>query len=1628
MNLEDPKETTTKGGSTSKWKKLLRRSVTALLIFIFMFPIIIHYEPIQQLIVKTIASQIASKTGSEVDLQRVDFSIFRGFILEELFISEVDNPADTLAYIGELSTSLEENILTILRKNIHIRDINLFDAKLKIRTQKGDSLSNLAEFLAGLASNEKNDSTAASVPPNILLQNINLKNIYLAVEDDNSQNSLLASLEEAYLGVEELNIEKDSFLFHSISLYRPQFTKTEITKSLPDSLSMDLDSLSLKSEVKARSPYLSIGILEIDEGAFQSLKSNTIVNLSRGNSLDFNDLDITELDLTMMDFSYQAPMNIFAHLEHLSMNEHNGLELSEFSVDSLWVDSTRLVLDGFDLQTKGSKISDYLAFSFDSFSDLSERPESIKLVSDMAGSDIAVADLSYFMPGLADAPIIKKNMDRKISITGAVTGSLDKLQAENLYLSIDNLVDFYGEFSVVELSNPEDALLNLYVRDLNTSLLNLRKILPGFKPPQQFYKLGNINFTGDIEGFLKDFVIYGKMQSRLGAVTLDTRLNTKPGINLAQYSGEIALRDFNLEEWTGNKDFGLATLNAKIENGEGLTLDKVKTDLAAELVSFEFKDYKYENVALEGKLEKNLFNGVFVVNDPNVIMDFDGQIVIKEDYFKSDFVAFIDKINPIAINLSNDYSNVQGNFNLSIEGKTLNDFSGSAEFNDMAVIFRDKEFEFRELYFSSAPGKGRTRNLLLTSDVMNASVDGVFDFAQLVPAFKNFIVKYHPQWADKLKISKSVKELKKQQNFAYKFEVFDTKDYLELVKLNDLRFQGVTLEGAINLDENKFNGNISIDSSSYRNYSFQAFGLALTNNKQISKLIIDLDKMINKSKVYEPLQVKSELNGDDIRLSIKTEKLLDSIGYVDLNLNISPLADKVMVNIENQNLQMFSTDWEIDESNRIIYGKDYLSIEDFILSDGYRAILIQDYKKSGLEFNLENFNFLLVNGLINYDKIDFAGEGSVYARIANIFNKPAVVADIRIPEFTLNDVDYGALSVRLDDDGEKSYASLNLNRIEDDLRLLLDAEYNKTTKNVNGHVSMRNMVMNTFEFIIDDGISDTEGIANLEVDIFGNIDDIKLDGTANVIGGQTRIDYIGTLMDLGTETFTITDKMIDLTGVSLYDKFGNQATMTGGLRHDLFAEFTTDLNIRSERFLALETSKTDNNMYYGIGIGDMSVDFYGPFSSVDIVINATTGPGTILNIPVEDSYYDVDKNFIKFVPRDEIQNPSKKLSVNESVKIEGVDVDMNLTMTEDAQVNIIFDEKLNDIIRGVGNGDLRITIARDGKFNIFGEYEVERGEYLFTAWGVVAKPFQVRRGGLITWTGDPINANLNLEADYADLRAPVNILLAEYLVSTNTNLEQQARKRTRIDLTLKIGGTLYTPDVNFDIAFPELQGELRTYADSKMITLRENEADLNEQVAGLIMFRSFLPSSSLGSVFTTGNSFVETTYNTLSEFVSNQLSYLLSGFLQEALTENGFISGIDFEIGFSKNANLLGGAPQSDNYLPDEIEVHFKPRFQNDKWGFDYGTSFVNANAQSTRVITNYVIHDFVLEYYLTPDRRLKLRAYGRWDRDEVVFENEQRYGLGINYRKEFGSLTDFKRGLSEDLSSLKIEDQPNED
>ena len=62
------------------------------------------------------------------------------------------------------------------------------------------------------------------------------------------------------------------------------------------------------------------------------------------------------------------------------------------------------------------------------------------------------------------------------------------------------------------------------------------------------------------------------------------------------------------------------------------------------------------------------------------------------------------------------------------------------------------------------------------------------------------------------------------------------------------------------------------------------------------------------------------------------------------------------------------------------------------------------------------------------------------------------------------------------------------------------------------------------------------------------------------------------------------------------------------------------------------------------------------------------------------------------------------------------------------------------------------------------------------------------------------------------------------------------------------------------------------------------------------------------------------------------------------------------------------------------------------------------------------------MDRYITEDRRLKLRFYSNFDYDDVFATRRQRHGFGINYRKEFGSVTELEDALDELVKEIKEE------
>jgi hypothetical protein len=318
-------------------------------------------------------------------------------------------------------------------------------------------------------------------------------------------------------------------------------------------------------------------------------------------------------------------------------------------------------------------------------------------------------------------------------------------------------------------------------------------------------------------------------------------------------------------------------------------------------------------------------------------------------------------------------------------------------------------------------------------------------------------------------------------------------------------------------------------------------------------------------------------------------------------------------------------------------------------------------------------------------------------------------------------------------------------------------------------------------------------------------------------------------------------------------------------------------------------------------------------------------------------------------------------------------MDFRLQPTEDAQVQLIFDEKVGDIIKANGTGDIRMLVNEFGDFKMYGDYTVEEGDYLFTLKNVVNKKFRLEKGGTIHWSGNPEEADLNMSAVYA-LRTSLSPLFMPY------EMTDAIRKRYPVDCIMKLTGKLLQPDIAFAIQMPTVDEFTRQKAYDKF---NNSESEINKQVFSLMFINSFSPPAGQQGE-SAGGPGAGTVTST--EMLSNQLSNWLSQVSKE------FDLGVHYRPG--------------DDVNREQVEVALSTQIFNDKMTID-GSVANNANNQSTTTTTqntSNVVGDVKIDYKLTEDGRFRAKAYNKSNEGDILNAQKGPYtqGIGVFYRKEF--------------------------
>ena len=1593
-------------------------------LFILLY-FVLQIDFVQNLALKRATKYVSKELKTTVTFDHIDLDFFDKLVLDNFYAE--DFHGDTLIYSKALTINLNTNLFRILQKELKVDDLTLSGAKFFMRrypNERKDEFMQLLDKLAGDKKKEKS-SKAPGKPFFLDVDALYLREVEFIKDDSVGGEELRIALSEGDIYVDSLNLGEKLVVAKKIRLSNPyvtliNFDKNPLAPLPPDTTKTpepipQEDTEAINPTTTPKKWFVNMMDLELTNGVFiHHNYRNAPVKSTRADQIDYNHLNVYDINIEAEDFTINDW--VFKGVsKKLSLKEGSGFVLNNLSAKEATITPRKIELFGMALITPYSNLGDTLVMKFKKYPDFRDYNNQVYMNGDFDKAYVAVRDIMAFAPALERNTFFSQNKNEVVYIDGNLKGKVNNLKGRNLNLRLGRSMTLKGNFNSRNLTESDETFLSLKLEQLNTDMQTLRQLIPNFNPPENFDKLGNLYFEGRFDGFFNDFVADGNLQTNLGQAAMDMNLNSREGIEQAQYSGQLSLTDFDLAKWTDNPNFGLVTVSSKVYDGVGLTETTAYAKLNASIDYFSFKGYDYENLNIAGEINNNLFIGDFGIHDDNIDFLFDGTINFEERVPFFDFKVDINRVDLKSLNLIKEDFVVAGDVDLKIRGNNINDLLGRATLYDLTLLKDKKEtYTIDSLKFSSAITGGRKKAWRANSELFKATMIGDFEVTTIGEAILQHIENNFTGYADRFNIHSKGDTTVVANEFDLKLEIFDTKNFTYLIDKNLDTLKNVKLASYFDFARDTLLVDLDLPKFKFGNVNTQNIKLVTGGGEKEGKVDFSVKNTNIGNLNFDFISLLTYIENDSATFNLNAADFTNELDKLNLEGKFAMVGDQFNIALLPTNLVILNSIWNIEPDNYLQIGKNFIQTQNFQISQGSQKVAINSLVDKGLLLEVEGFNASYIDTLWDFDKLDFEGNYRLNLSVKDLFALEKLQLNLISDTFNINWDNYGELALSATAESIKSPINILLTTRNGERTMTLDGVYNPPNINIEPRtlqtspnyvdlkVDINKFPLHLAEYFVRSGISGTYGNIDGKLTLNGLLEDPNLNGDLRIYEGGTLLEYTNTIYTIRDEKVKMNNKwMLDATGGTIYDQDGNSATITGGITHDFFNKLALDCRVLSDKFTVINTSKADNPVYYGKGIGRGDIYFSGNFNRTNIDIKATAARGTKVSIPVGGESTVEEKSFIRFEKRDTTKKIVVKETKARSNEITGINVHMELEMTDAAEVLLIFDEQAGDIMKGRGNGNIKMDMSRSGDITMYGNYEIEQGEYLFTLLNVVNKPFVVKRGGTINWTGDPYNAVINIGAEYKGLStSPYNFIL-EYLNNDN-EIRTEARQSTAVDLTMGLTGQLLSPNIDFNLNFPNLTGELKNYTDNKIRLVELDQNSLNTQVLGLILFGGFLPSNQ-GALLAGRQS--QLAINTLSELLSNQLSIYLTELFSQGLADINFLKVEDFDVNYNQ---YDAAALDNPNDLATGHEFSINPKFRvkerlivNIAGKANVGGGYV-VNNSSDALVTG----DFIIEYELTKDRRLKIRGYYK-NEPEIIGGRRNNAGVGLTFRKEFNNFSE---------------------
>lgn len=1249
--------------------------------------------------------------------------------------------------------------------------------------------------------------------------------------------------------------------------------------------------------------------------------------------------------------------------------EPAGIAIQQLNTDFI-VSYTTIELANMKLKTPKSSLEGKVRFDYSSYDDLAEFIDSVQIRGKIKKSKINLDEIAVFAEEL-------RGLDLDVQLSGNVVGTIDNLRGRGISLEMGHHTRLSGNFQFQGLPEVDSTYFSFQLKELRSSAEDLRSI-PAYpfhlgdslEIPKEIDRLRLITYRGKLTGTLDNVSAEGHWFTDPGELIADVNLRYDPDIADYRYEGFLSTPGFNLNALIPTKPSVGNVVGDAVIQGERFDPNLLIASLDGSIQSIDLAGYAYRNLKFVGEVAKNVYNGNLQVNDPNLILSFQGLADFSKLNSRFDFSASLDKMNLTALKLINRDSAfvVSTEIVSNFTGNSIDNIFGQIELSNTLFRYGTQRYRMEDLLLE-ASGNPYDRMISLTSDMADVQVEGAFRLASMPGAISDVLNSFLPSFT---LIDRSGDPDPFHQNFRYNAVIKDI-SLLEELFFPDLSFRKTTtVNGRFDSALRLLNANV--DAQEFNAYGITFNQLKTTAVAENNQLVVDATipvVNITDSVMIRHVRLSSNAITDNLGLSVEWASKKD-LQAADAQLNANALfqGESINLRILPSILLVGDSLWQVNEENSITYQNGKLDIDnlsflhniEFIRVDG----VLSNNPADEIDVVLDNFQLSNLNPFIAESDLSLGGTADGIITMSDVSRQLLFTSNLDLKGIRVNNdvIGDGSLISEWDPDGKKVLLEGFLGTPEF-RKLAFNGHFTPSKKenNLDFDVAIRNLRLELIRPYVQDLFSQVSGLLDGDLHISGS-------PSKPVVDGELSFDKRTFLtVDLLNTRYQLLDKVyfrkniIYSKSLKIRDARQNMASCELLVKHNYFKDFDLDILINADNLQALNTQEGQSDLFFGTAYATGTFRAYGKLDNIKMDITAKTEKGTVFNLPLSGTSDVSQQDFIVFETSGSGYTVGKKQK--QKAESKGYELNFNLEITPDAEARLLFDPKVGDVISGNGSANLQLEVTEAGEFNMYGDYFIEKGEYLFTLQNIINKKFVVRKGGKIQFRGDPYDADIDLAALY-------KVRTSLYPLVRNIDSSAAVRRPIDVDATMYLTDKLMKPTVKFDIQLPNADDQMRNLLKSQIVS----EDDLNRQVFSLVLFRTFLPSfqgaTDIGNVSSNG-----------FELVSSQLSNMLSQ--------------------FSKDVNIGVNYNQGDGNTGDQVNVNLSTQLFNDRVSIDGSVGTMGGAAAANAANATNMVGEFNIEVKVTEDGAIRIKVFNR-SNQYLLVTNDVPYtqGVGVFYRREF--------------------------